>query len=408
VKKYYLFFSNHLSLQPDTAHEIHDVLCANAAANLGYSSVLAYPDSTIGTYNPIAWMFPFHPKSPSQDFAEFYGTQEKLKVAPLPLPWLSNRSNSKWTDPSTMICKYYLPVHLSSKTKLVHTRNWNFAKAAVKNGIPVIYETHYFQDKQFESEIVLSPQFQVAITQSQLTRDRLIQCGMPPEKAVALHNGFEQAFLDRQPESAAAWRQKLLKHNRQHLVVYSGALYRFKGIDLLIDVAKTLPHVQFAVTGGKPEQVDWYRSQALQKGVENIDFLGWILPRQRLVSLFQAADVLAHPHLSGHEAEFTNPVKFFQYIASGTPIVVTSIAPLLEFTLPHLAMTWCEPDNPDAFAACLQQSLEAFPWKGEGYSENIEFGRQFSWENRIEKILSYVDPKLRPQRVEKSLKGIPI
>ena len=405
MKQAYLFFSTHLSLQPDTAHEIHDVLCANAAANLGYNSILAYPEPTIGKYNPLAWISPFHPKPPTQEFAEFYDTQAHLQVAPLPLPWASDRKN-KWTNPSTIICKYYLPVHLLSKTKLVHTRNWNFAKAAVKNGIPVIFEMHYFQEKQFEPEIVLSPQFQVAVTQSELTRDRLIECGMPPEKAIAIHNGFEQSFLDRQPEEAETWRRTLLKRDRKHLVVYSGALYRFKGVDLLIDVAKRLPQVQFAVTGGKPEQVEQYRSQAQEKGVENIDFLGWILPRQRLVSLFQAADLLAHPHLSGKEADFTNPVKFFQYIASGTPIVATAIAPLLEFKLPHLAMNWCEPDSPTAFAECIQQSLERYPRQPDGYSENIEFGRQFSWENRIEKILSYVEPALRPDKinqVEKSL-----
>ncbi|HEY9644601.1 MAG TPA: glycosyltransferase, partial [Coleofasciculaceae cyanobacterium] len=261
----------------------------------------------------------------------------------------------------------------------------------------VIFELHYFQNKRFESEIVQSPFFQVAITQSALTRASLIEQGMPPEKAVALHNGFEQSFLNRQPQAAEAWRQQLLKHRRQHLVVYSGALYRFKGVDLLIDVAKQLPEIQFVVTGGTETQVQAYRQQAQDKQVDNIEFLGWILPRERLVSLFQAADVLAHPHCSGREADFTNPVKFFQYIASGTPIAVTEISPLMEFKQPGLAMGWCEPDNPIALAQCLKGVLTRYPRKTEGYAENIKFGKQFSWENRITKILDYVDPALQPQ-----------
>ena len=396
MKKHYLFFSNHLSLKPDTAHEIHDVLCANAAANIGYSAVLTYPDQTLGKYNPIAWIAPFKLQKPDRTFTEFYDTQEHLKIAPLPLPWLSDRTSGKFTNSSTIVCKYYLPIHILSKTKLVHTRNWNFAKAAIKNEIPVIYESHYYQETPFEKEIVSSPLFQVAITQSKLTQENLVRCGMPVEKAIALHNGFERSFLIRQPQEAENWRRELLKNGRSQLVVYSGALYKFKGVDLLIEVAKELPEIQFVVTGGTESQVIAYQELSQQKGVDNIIFLGWILPRQRLVSLFQAADILAHPHCSGKEADFTNPVKFFQYIASGTPIVSTTIAPLLEFKLPQLAMDWCEPDDPKQFSDCLRSALKRYPRKIEGYTENIEFGQQFSWENRIEKILSYVDEQMRP------------
>ena len=396
MKKHYLFFSNHLSLKPDTAHEIHDVLCANAAANIGYSAVLTYPDQTLGKYNPIAWIAPFKLQKPDRTFTEFYDTQEHLKIAPLPLPWLSDRTSGKFTNSSTIVCKYYLPIHILSKTKLVHTRNWNFAKAAIKNEIPVIYESHYYQETPFEKEIVSSPLFQVAITQSKLTQENLVRCGMPVEKAIALHNGFERSFLIRQPQEAENWRRELLKNGKSQLVVYSGALYKFKGVDLLIEVAKELPEIQFVVTGGTESQVIAYQELSQQKGVDNITFLGWILPRQRLVSLFQAADILAHPHCSGKEADFTNPVKFFQYIASGTPIVSTTIAPLLEFKLPQLAMDWCEPDDPKQFSDCLRSALKRYPRKIEGYTENIEFGQQFSWENRIEKILSYVDEQMRP------------
>ena len=396
MKKHYLFFSNHLSLKPDTAHEIHDVLCANAAANIGYSAVLTYPDQTLGKYNPIAWIAPFKLQKPDRTFTEFYDTQEHLKIAPLPLPWLSDRTSGKFTNSSTIVCKYYLPIHILSKTKLVHTRNWNFAKAAIKNEIPVIYESHYYQETPFEKEIVSSPLFQVAITQSKLTQENLVRCGMPVEKAIAIHNGFERSFLIRQPQEAENWRRELLKNGKSQLVVYSGALYKFKGVDLLIEVAKELPEIQFVVTGGTESQVIAYQELSQQKGVDNITFLGWILPRQRLVSLFQAADILAHPHCSGKEADFTNPVKFFQYIASGTPIVSTTIAPLLEFKLPQLAMDWCEPDDPKQFSDCLRSALKRYPRKIEGYTENIEFGQQFSWENRIEKILSYVDEQMRP------------
>jgi glycosyltransferase involved in cell wall biosynthesis len=182
----------------------------------------------------------------------------------------------------------------------------------------------------------------------------------------------------------------LLKNEQKYLVVYSGALYRFKGIDVLIDAAKELPEIQFAITGGTESQVESYRQLAKDKHVKNVKFLGWILPRDRLASLFQAADVLAHPHCAGKAADFTNPVKFFQYMASGTPIAATEIPPLMTFKSSPLVAQWCEPDNPIAFAQCIDRVLKNHPRKLEGYSESIEFARQFSWEERAKKIMSYL------------------
>jgi glycosyltransferase involved in cell wall biosynthesis len=400
MKHHYIYYTDKISLQPDTAHEIHDVLCANAAANLGYSSVLVYPDKGNNALNPLRWFAPFHPIQPDTKFIEFYNTQEKLKIAPLAMPWFIDRIQGKLTNSSTIATKYYLPVHLQHHTKVVHTRDWNFVKAAIKYQIPVIYERHYFQELLFEPEIVNSPFFQIAITQSEPVRESLIKYGMPPEKVIWLYNGFEQSFLVRQPEAAEEWRRELLTDERKYLVVYSGALYRFKGIDLLIDVAKQLPEIQFAVTGGKDSQVQDYQRLAKDHQVENIKFLGWILPRERLVSLLQAADILAHPHCSGKEANFTNPVKFFQYMAAGTPIVVTEIPPLMVFKNSPLVAGWCEPDNPYKFAECIEHVLKKYPRKPEGYTESINFALQFSWEERTRKIMSYLDVSFRPPIID--------
>ncbi|KAF3884672.1 MULTISPECIES: glycosyltransferase [Nostocales] len=398
LRKLYIFFSGYLSFEPDSAHEIHDVLCANAAASLGYDSVLVYLDRKNKSFNPAAWIYPFQPKQPDATFVEFYDVGENLKVAPLPIPWFTEQLARRWNNTITLISKYYFPFHILSQTKIVHTRDWNFVRMAVRNKVPTIYERHYFQENQFEPEIVRSPYFQIAITQSEPIRQSLIECGMPSEKVIWLHNGSDQAFFIRQSDAAEVWRRELLNGGRKYLVVYSGALYRFKGVELLIDAAKELPEIQFAITGGKESQVQAYQKLARDKQVENVKFLGWILPRKRLVSLFQAADILAHPHLSGKEANFTNPVKFFQYMASGTPITVTEIPPLIEFKDSSLVACWCEPDNPHTFAQSIRSTLEKYPRKLEGYADNINFARQYSWENRTTRILNYVNESFRPSR----------
>ncbi|WP_257237174.1 glycosyltransferase [Nostoc sp. 'Peltigera malacea cyanobiont' DB3992] len=83
-------------------------------------------------------------------------------------------------------------------------------------------------------------------------------------------------------------------------------------------------------------------------------------------------------------------------MAAGTPIVATEIPPLMEFKTSPLIASWCTPDNPHKLAQSIQHTLETYPRKIEGYAASIDFAQQFSWENRILKILSYVEEDQRP------------
>jgi glycosyltransferase involved in cell wall biosynthesis len=392
-KKHYVFFIGEGLPQPE-AHLVQSTNAANAAANLGYSTVLVYPDKKAGAINLANLVCPFKPKTTPTDLVKYYNLHDKLKVAPLPMPWPIDQLRSKFANSNTIACKYYLPFHILPSTKLVHSRNWNFVKAAIKNGIPAIYEHHHHEDKLFEPEIVNNPLFQIAVTVVDPIRESMIKHGMPAEKVIKLHNGFNRLFMQRQPEKAAEWRNKLLQQH-SHLVVYAGALQKFKGIDVLIDVASYMPNVQFVCAGGKANEVEHYEKIAREKQVHNIKFLGYILHHE-LASLLQAADILAHPHCLGEAATFTSPLKLFDYFASGTPIIATEIPSLIEFKNTQAIAAWCQPDNPQKFAECLQKVLENHPRKVDGYSNSIDFVKQFSWENRAAKIMSYVDQSFIP------------
>ncbi|QSJ16326.1 glycosyltransferase [Nostoc sp. UHCC 0702] len=394
LKKDYVFFIIDELPKPE-AHVIQSTNAANGSANLGYSTVLVYPRKGLASLNPVNLVRPFQPIKASTELVKYYNLHDKLKVAPLPMPWPIDHFNNKFTNSNTIATKYYFPFHILSSTKLVHAWNWNFIKAAIQNGVPAIYEHHHHENKKFDPEIVNHPLFQVAVTVADTVRDSMIQHGMPPEKLIKLHNGYNQFFMERQPQKAAVWREKLLKNQRSHLVVYAGALQQFKGIDVLIDVAAQMPDVQFACAGGKQTEVEHYQQLAKKKQVNNIIFLGYIL-HEELASLLQAADILAHPHCSGKAATFTSPMKLFDYFASGNPVVATEIPSLTEFKNTQAIAAWCEPDNPTKFAESLKFVLENYPRKVDGYAEIIEFVKQFSWENRAAKILSYVDESLRP------------
>ncbi|GAB4528839.1 MAG: hypothetical protein Tsb0014_10440 [Pleurocapsa sp.] len=387
MSKHYIFFTKD-TLPQAKAHIVHDVNTANAAANLGYSAVLVYLNHRQNSYNPYDWFYPFRPQQPTSELVKYYNIQEHLKVLPLSIPPPINARGGKWTNISTLVCKYYFPVHIFPRTKILHTLDWNLVKVAIKSGIPVIYEREHNRQQNYEPEIVNSPLLQVAVTVADSVKENMITKGMPEEKILNLHLSFNQSFLIRQPQQAQEWRDKLLEKSFSKLVVYSGGLYKFKGVDLLLEVAQKLPEIKFVFAGGEGDRLNQYRQIVKDKNLDNVEFLGYI-QHDRLPSLLQAADILAHPHCSGEAATFTSPLKFFEYLASGVPIVATEISPLQKFKQANLIAGWCETDSISAYVRCLQSTLEKYPRKDAGYVEQIDFARQFSWENRLKKILSY-------------------
>ncbi|MDB9312346.1 glycosyltransferase family 4 protein [Spirulina sp. CS-785/01] len=391
MSQYYVFFVRDILPQAE-AHLVQMAHLANAAANLGYPTVLLSLDKGSHFFNPLTHLTLFQPQPTRQPMRQFYNLQDQLQTATLPVP---KTSTAKWTNPSTLVCKYYLPFHLRSQVQLVHSRDWNFVKAAVQNGIPAIYERDHYEKKKYDPEIVKNPLFKVAVTVADNLRNHLIENGIPPEKVIKLHNGFNQLFYERHPEAAKQWRTELLKDNDQHLVVYAGELLQFKGIDLLIEIAQQMPTVQFALAGGKESQIQHYQQILQNQAIHNVTLVGY-LPHHRLASFLQAADLLVYPHLSGEAASFTSPMKLFDYLAAGRPIVATQITPLQEFQTSDLVATWCSPDCSEALRQGIQKTLQQYPqWSIESI-HSWDTVKKYSWEHRIEQTLEYVELDQRP------------
>jgi glycosyltransferase involved in cell wall biosynthesis len=398
AKKYYIYFTNASIPKEDAAHLIHDVNSANAAANLGYNAALVCIDKSINAYNPVNWVDPFRPKAASKIVQSFYNVGNRLKIIKLPMPWPIDSGKIKFANSQTITSKYYFPFHILKRASVVHTMDFLIATEAIKKGIPVIFEREHFENFSYPVHLARSELLQVVITVADNVKQNLIKNGIPAEKIQKLHIGLNRAFLKREPLQAASWRNRILKNGKEKLILYSGGLYKFKGVDLILEVAKKLSDYKFVLAGAGPHFVE-YKNMAKSTNLRNVELLGYV-PHNQLVGLLQAADVLIHPHLSGKSSTFTSPLKFFEYMASGVPVAASEILPLKEFKSKRLAIDWCKPDNVSAFAKCIEQTLKKYPRKEKGYKQNMQFAKQFTWEKRIEKILSFVDEKYRPERIK--------
>ena len=108
------------------------------------------------------------------------------------------------------------------------------------------------------------------------------------------------------------------------IILYSGTLEPYQGIDLLLESAKIVLNRQqgviFMVVGGHPEQIDTYKGMAQRLGIaQSFIFTGQVKPDEVKYYL-DIADILVTPRVEGNNT----PLKIYEYLRSGKPVIATN------------------------------------------------------------------------------------
>ena len=109
------------------------------------------------------------------------------------------------------------------------------------------------------------------------------------------------------------------------LVLYTGTFEAYQGLDLLFEamayVRRAKPDARLLLAGGKPDQVEKARGQARAAGVEDGTIFAGERPSTEIPAYLLACDVLVSPRSRGTNT----PLKIYQYLRSGKPIVATRL-----------------------------------------------------------------------------------
>ncbi|HEY0870098.1 MAG TPA: glycosyltransferase [Acidothermaceae bacterium] len=105
-------------------------------------------------------------------------------------------------------------------------------------------------------------------------------------------------------------------------VVYTGTLETYQGIDNLLDaVAVGARNFKLVLIGGSPVQQETLRTRVSTEGLADDVLVVGQLPSEHIPSCLAAADILVSPRATGTNT----PLKIFEYMHSGRPIVATRI-----------------------------------------------------------------------------------
>jgi glycosyltransferase involved in cell wall biosynthesis len=184
-------------------------------------------------------------------------------------------------------------------------------------------------------------------------------------------------------------REELRKELRipleETLILYTGHLYEKKGAHILAEVAKLLPTVRVAFVGGTEKHIRDFKKRYGE--IKNIKIVGHV-PRTRIPKLLRAANVLVLPNSAKTEdsRELTSPMKLFEYMASGVPMVVSDV-PAIREVLDERDAFFVSPDSVRA----LKKGIEEAMTQESGIERAASAMRKvagFSWERRAERILA--------------------
>ena len=146
----------------------------------------------------------------------------------------------------------------------------------------------------------------------------------PSVPAVLIENapGSGDAPLD---GSGRRIRTELGLADETPVVLYTGTFESYQGLDLLFAAARHVvasrPDVRFVLAGGRPEQIEIARRQAAAAGVASAVLFAGQRPAEEIPSFLDAASVLVSPRSTGTNT----PLKIYQYLRSGRPIVATRL-----------------------------------------------------------------------------------
>ena len=290
---------------------------------------------------------------------------------------------------------------------VMYTRNFLPVLFGLATGQLVVFETYRLLAKHYPTlrkpmvAIAKHPRFLGLVTHSKLARDNMVEAGIPGDKVKVLHNGYDREDLEprlSRAEARQALNERLGWDLKGPVAVYTGRVDPDKGMDILLDMAKRCPEVQFVFVGATHRRErSWLERNARSRGLDNV-YRSLRVDPKTLATFLYAGDVLLIPPTSGPLEKRGNtvlPIKTFTYLGAGRPILAPTLQDTAELLTHEHNCLLVPPDDPKAATEALKR-LTGDPKLWEKLEKNARAdGAQLTWEARAEKFITYLKERIQ-------------
>jgi GT2 family glycosyltransferase len=194
--------------------------------------------------------------------------------------------------------------------------------------------------------------------------------------AVYLPNGVETSRFESVDESLVPPELRKLKSSGRPIAGYVGSLSRWRDLSLLEEMARACPEWDFVLIGVSLDQA--YERSGLRR-IPNVFFLGPV-PHAAVPAALSLFDVGIEPFVATEMMRASSPLKLYEYLAAGKPIVSTPLPEMTAF--PEVLIAASAEEWKHALTTALERSRDA------SFRKRLRgLARENDWSGRGEKIL---------------------
>ena len=176
-------------------------------------------------------------------------------------------------------------------------------------------------------------------------------------------------------------------------ICYVGHFYPWKGVDTAVEAMKLIDNVHLFLVGGRKGDKDFIR---IKTHIKNLNIANKItttgfLRREDMLKYMHKSRVAIIP-LSTHPMAglFTSPLKLFEYMATGIPIVASDVPSIREVLKPFDNAVLVPPNNPEALARGIKLLIEDKQLAERMRKKAREDVRAYTWNERAKKINHFI------------------
>ena len=220
-------------------------------------------------------------------------------------------------------------------------------------------------------------------------KDVLVGLGIAPERVVVSPDGFDPKDFAITSDRAAA-KQSLGLPIDAPTAFYAGGFYPWKGVDAVVSAWKTVPQDIHLVLIGGPE-ADRKRIESLIPNERRASIHVFpYRPHAEAIQLMAAGEIGLLPTSEKEEIgrSFTSPIKQFEYLAAGLPVLASDV-PSSHEVLTERVARFFRPDGSD-FAAVLERMMRDRAWLADASAEAKRVVQGFTWEARSRSIFDFL------------------
>jgi glycosyltransferase involved in cell wall biosynthesis len=327
--------------------------------------------------------------TPWAGLSSFYGV-----TTPFDIHWIACTQALKRYDLAFLAVQRAMRM----KADLLYTWLPQAAVFGLRRGLPAVLEVHDRPTGRFgpwllRQTVAVRGRKRLAIITHAL-KDAIMNefnIKLSDKIVVIAPNGTDLERYQKLPEPTEARRN--LKLVDKVTAVYAGHFYAGRGMELLMELARAIPQVQFIWVGGNSESVEFWRNRIAVNGINNINLTGFI--ENRLLPMYQAAgDILLMPYETsiagssgGNSADICSPMKMFEYMACGRAILSSDL-PVLHEVLNNENAVFCPPEDLDGWKTAIEMLLgnpERMKQLGNNARADAE---KYTWKMRTERVLA--------------------